>query len=64
MKKFAFAIVAFSLAAFPVLERAIALEPDHLCYMRTSSGVVLDLTAVCSGQATNKSPETAPATQW
>jgi hypothetical protein len=63
MKKFAFAIVALSLTAIPVIERAIALEPDHLCYMQTSSGMVLDLTSVCTGQAISPTRNVAPAAQ-
>ena len=41
------AIAALSVVSFGLSDRAQAIEPDSPCYMRTSSGRMVNLVALC-----------------
>ena len=44
-----FVLAALSLAAAAFAGRATAIEPDYPCYMRSASGQLMNLGALCTG---------------
>jgi hypothetical protein len=42
-------VAALSVVSLGLSDRARAIEPDSPCYMRTSSGQMVNLRALCDG---------------